>query len=167
MAKKSPERCSGLSRLPVAIVAMAVRAAVVGIRSGSVIGRSVIPVVAGTVIAIAGPISVTVSAGCAGRDRAGSQTERKARAYAARLCRRRNGGGANRGDRRQDRKCLFHMRLPALLCGDNASALQWFQSSPSASEGKPHRIAPEKFLNLGNGNAGPAFSLQVQQPCER
>src|SRR5882724_4999299 len=111
---KSPEQCSGLFRSPVAIVAMPViRPAIVGVGSGSVVGRSV---VAGTVIAVAGPIAIiwAVGTGDAGRDGASSQTKRQAGTKAARLCRRRDGGGANGGDNSHDGKCLFHTRLLAL-----------------------------------------------------
>src|ERR1700676_572213 len=102
-------------RSPMAIVVAlpVVRPAIVGVGSGSVIGRSVIT---GTVIAVAGPISIirAVGAGDAGRNRARSQTEREARADAARLCRRSDGGGANGRDNSHDGKCPFHAHLLAL-----------------------------------------------------
>src|SRR5258708_22997740 len=111
---KSPEQCSGLFRSPLSIVAVPViRPAIVGVGSGSVIGRSII---SGTVITVAGPIAIilAVGPGDAGPDSATRQTTRQAGTQAPRLCRRSDGDGANGGDNSHDGKCFFHTHLLAL-----------------------------------------------------
>src|SRR4029078_3020610 len=94
-----------------------VRSAIVGVGTRAVIGgRSVIAVVAGTVVAVARSVIIgTVGAGDAGRECACRKAERQARPQPARLSRRADCGGANGRHRRQDCECLSHAYLLNLI----------------------------------------------------
>src|ERR1700728_2353857 len=99
--------------MPIAVppIRPTIRSAIIGI--ARTVGRPVI----GTVSIVAGTIAVSVtrtviavSAGGACRDRAGCQAKGEPGSNSARLGRRRDGGCANCGNRRQNCQCLLHAR---------------------------------------------------------
>src|SRR5712664_1691964 len=122
------------------VVVPIIRSAVVGVRpiSVAVIGR---PVVTGAVIVITiARTVIAVRARGAGGESAGSQAESQSGADAPspRLGRSRHGGGANCGNRRQNRQCFPHAHLLTL-------------STPEITQG---------FFNGFSGNRVPQRKLQ-------
>src|SRR6266478_197632 len=124
------------------VVVPIIGAAVIGVRpiSVTVIGR---PVVTGSVVVVVITIArtvIAVRARRAGGECAGSQAESQSGADAPspRLSRRRHGGGANCGNRRQNRQCFPHAHLLTL-------------STPEITQG---------FFNGFSGNRVPQRKLQ-------
>ena len=103
-----------------------VRPAVIGVRSGSVIGR---PVVARTVIAIARPIIVRRRQRSARGEGAGGETERQARTKAPRLCRRGHRGGRRRRRPSPELPMFFSCASPPLLSRNNADRFRWLRGT--------------------------------------
>src|SRR5579872_4234852 len=118
--------------VPVMVVVVPVRAAVVGVRARRVVGsRSVIisRVVSRPVI----PVIGMRRRNRAGGQRAGRKTERQTRPYAARLSSRSGERGRRNGaDGRQNCQCLFHAHiLQSFNSKGNAARPRWLRGNPA------------------------------------